>query len=96
MGIVDDIPGIRRILTDRELRGVLGHEMGHVKNRDILTSSIVATIAGARSRPESVRNSWPLSCCDSPPSVTFVTDGSRRRSASRSDNEWSRSSSTSR
>ena len=39
--------GIRRILTDRELRGVLVHEMGHVKNRDILTSSIVATIAGA-------------------------------------------------
>lgn len=39
--------GIRRLLTDRELRGVLGHEMGHVKNRDILTSSIVATVAGA-------------------------------------------------
>jgi heat shock protein HtpX len=39
--------GIRSILTDRELRGVLGHEMGHVKNRDILTSSIVATVAGA-------------------------------------------------
>lgn len=39
--------GIRRILTDRELRGVLGHEMGHVKHRDILTSSIVATVAGA-------------------------------------------------
>jgi heat shock protein HtpX len=39
--------GIRRILTDRELRGVIGHEMGHVRNRDILTSSIVATIAGA-------------------------------------------------
>lgn len=39
--------GIQRILTDRELRGVLGHEMGHVKNRDILTSSIVATVAGA-------------------------------------------------
>jgi heat shock protein HtpX len=39
--------GIRRILTDRELRGVLGHEMGHVRNRDILTSSIVATLAGA-------------------------------------------------
>jgi heat shock protein HtpX len=39
--------GIRQILTDRELRGVLGHEMGHVRNRDILTSSIVATVAGA-------------------------------------------------
>ena len=39
--------GIQRLLSDRELRGVLGHEMGHVKNRDILTSSIVATVAGA-------------------------------------------------
>src|SRR3990172_12793448 len=39
--------GIRRILTDRELRAVIGHEMAHVKNRDILTSSIAATIAGA-------------------------------------------------
>jgi heat shock protein HtpX len=39
--------GIRRILSDRELRAVIGHEIGHVKNRDILTSSVVATIAGA-------------------------------------------------
>ncbi len=39
--------GIRQILTDRELRGVIGHEMGHVKNRDTLTSSVVATVAGA-------------------------------------------------
>ncbi len=39
--------GIRAMLTDRELVGVLGHEMAHVKNRDILTSSVVATIASA-------------------------------------------------
>jgi heat shock protein HtpX len=39
--------GIMRLLDQRELRGVLGHEMGHVRNRDILTSSIVATLAGA-------------------------------------------------
>jgi heat shock protein HtpX len=39
--------GIRAMLTDRELIGVLGHEMAHVKNRDILTSSVVATIASA-------------------------------------------------
>jgi heat shock protein HtpX len=39
--------GIRRILSDRELRAVLAHEVGHVKNRDILIGTIAATIAGA-------------------------------------------------
>ena len=39
--------GIQRILTDRELRAVIGHEIGHVKNRDILIGTIAATIAGA-------------------------------------------------
>lgn len=38
--------GILRILTPEELRGVLAHEMGHVRNRDILVSSIAATLAG--------------------------------------------------
>ena len=39
--------GILRLLTREELRGVLAHELGHVRNRDILTMSIAATIAGA-------------------------------------------------
>jgi heat shock protein HtpX len=39
--------GIRRILDKRELAGVLGHELAHVANRDILVSTIAATLAGA-------------------------------------------------
>jgi heat shock protein HtpX len=39
--------GILRILTDDELEGVLAHELSHVKHRDILISSIAATLAAA-------------------------------------------------
>ncbi|MBP9865989.1 MAG: zinc metalloprotease HtpX [Candidatus Omnitrophica bacterium] len=39
--------GLVDILSPRELRGVLAHELGHVKNRDILISTIVASIASA-------------------------------------------------
>lgn len=39
--------GILEICTDEEIEGVLAHELGHVKNRDILTSAVVATLAGA-------------------------------------------------
>ena len=39
--------GILRILSPQELKGVLAHELAHVKNRDILVGSIAATMAGA-------------------------------------------------
>ena len=39
--------GILQLLDDEELEGVLAHELGHIRNRDILTSSIAATLAGA-------------------------------------------------
>jgi heat shock protein HtpX len=39
--------GILDICDDEELEGVLAHELGHVKNREILTSAVVATLAGA-------------------------------------------------
>src|SRR6266571_2372283 len=39
--------GILTLLSDEELKGVLAHELAHVKHRDILTSSVAATIAAA-------------------------------------------------
>jgi heat shock protein HtpX len=39
--------GILRVLSEHELEGVIAHELAHVKNRDILTSSIAATLAAA-------------------------------------------------
>ena len=39
--------GIMQILSDRELRGVMAHELAHVKHRDTLISTITATMAGA-------------------------------------------------
>ncbi len=39
--------GVLQLMNDQELEGVVAHELGHVKNRDILTSSIAATIGMA-------------------------------------------------
>jgi heat shock protein HtpX len=39
--------GMMRILTQEELRGVIGHELAHIRHRDILIGTIAATIAGA-------------------------------------------------
>jgi heat shock protein HtpX len=45
--VVAATQGILNLLSDRELKGVLAHEMAHVINRDILVMSVAATIAGA-------------------------------------------------
>ncbi|UCD04304.1 MAG: zinc metalloprotease HtpX [Candidatus Woesearchaeota archaeon] len=39
--------GIMHLLTEKELKGVIAHELAHIKNRDTLISTVVATIAGA-------------------------------------------------
>ncbi|MBK9032586.1 MAG: M48 family metalloprotease [Myxococcales bacterium] len=44
-GVVAVTTGIRRLLTERELRGVIAHELAHIHNRDILIASIAAMLA---------------------------------------------------
>jgi heat shock protein HtpX len=39
--------GIKRLLTEEELKGVLAHELSHIRHRDILIGTVAATIAGA-------------------------------------------------
>ncbi len=45
--VVAATDGILRLLSEEELEGVMAHELAHVQNRDILISSVVATLAGA-------------------------------------------------
>lgn len=46
-GVVAVTTGIMRILSREELEGVIAHELAHIKNRDILVSTVAAAIAGA-------------------------------------------------
>ena len=46
-GVVAVTTGIVDVLSDRELRGVIAHELGHIQNRDILVSTLAAVAAGA-------------------------------------------------
>ena len=46
-GVVAVTEGLLDIMNEDELKGVLAHEMGHIKNRDILIGTIAATLAGA-------------------------------------------------
>jgi heat shock protein HtpX len=46
-GVVAVTEGLLRLMSERELRGVIAHEIAHIKNRDILVSTVAATIAAA-------------------------------------------------
>lgn len=46
-GVVAVTEGIMRILTPAELKGVIAHELGHIRNRDILVQTVAAVIGGA-------------------------------------------------
>ncbi|WP_433163159.1 zinc metalloprotease HtpX [Kribbella sp. CA-247076] len=69
--------GILRILSRRELRAVLGHELAHVYNRDILTSSIAAGLAGIVTTLANLAIFLPLGSSDDEdapnPLVTLLT-----------------------
>ena len=46
-GVVAVTAGLRKLLTSEELKGVIAHEIAHIKNRDILISTIAAVLVGA-------------------------------------------------
>ena len=46
-GVVAVTAGLRKLLTPEELKGVIAHEISHIKNRDILISTIAAVLVGA-------------------------------------------------
>ena len=63
--------GITQLLSESELRGVIAHELAHIKNRDILTTSIAAASA-ARSP------TWATCCCSWAATTTARSGWSER------------------
>ena len=67
-GVVAVTQGLMRLLSPEELRGVLAHELGHIRNRDILVQSIAAVLGGIGNIPGAVLGAFIMGLAE-----TFAT-----------------------